>query len=678
MNKLILGVIISFILFAQIQEPVVQGVRVNTAPIIDGQLNDSCWQLCTPATDFHMVEPNPSAPVTQPTYVYVCYDNEKIYFGIHMVESEPNKIQSAVNQRDGPVYADDAFEVMIDTYCDRRNAYYFMANLLGAKLDGRIIDGGRNIDQTWDSNWESRAQLVKDGWQMEIAIPFSELSFPNKGTLIWGINFWRTERPHWENTSWAPIQNFSQVSKYGTLTGLYIKPKLKKFELLPYGAARYEPDTLKPKSGIDFEYNITSNLVLNAAYLPDFAQIEADPLRFNLSYQQGEELYLPEKRPFFREGSSILVMPFQLFYTRRINEIFAGIKTFGKIKSTEFLGLDVQTKDTKENFSVFRLRQELFRSTTFGILATNKQSGDTISQAGGIDVNLPVFGPFLITSQLAATNNTGISGDRWAGFFEIKGETGAYRASFSANRIGPDFMVKQGFINAYDIGKQGISAEGLYKFLQNMSLFQWISAGTYLNFAEEIGNRLARARTMLYLNFITNAKYRFSIFGRRYYERYGEDEFINKTIEFQVESNVGGLTGVSSSFRIGNMYEQLFRLWTLEFVFLPNKKISFWPYFQAIHWGDTRLRWLINTSISYRITDKAFFRIYFQAESNTDTPSKEAFVFEEFKSAGNNLLFGYEFAPRTMLYLVYNLQRTFKPEMTNHIFMIKFTYSFKF
>jgi hypothetical protein len=183
---------------------------------------------------------------------------------------------------------------------------------------------------------------------------------------------------------------------------------------------------------------------------------------------------------------------------------------------------------------------------------------------------------------------------------------------------------------------------------------------------------------MLYLNFITNSKYRLSIFGRRYYERYGEDEFINKTLEFQIGSNVGGLTGVSSSFRIGNMYEQLFRLWTLEFVLLLNKKISFWPYFQVIHWGDTRLRWLTNTSISYRITDKTFFRIYFQAESNTDTPSKEAFAFEELKSAGNNLLFGYELAPRSVLYLVYNLQWISESKITDHIFMIKFTCSFRF
>jgi hypothetical protein len=268
-----------------------------------------------------MVEPNPGAPVTQPTRVYVCYDDEAIYFGVHMSEAATDEMQTAVNQRDGMIYRDDSFEIMLDTHCDRRNAYYFMSNLLNAKLDGRIIDIGRDTDQTWDAHWNSKAQLVTGGWEMEIAIPFSELSFPLSDSLVWGINFWRIERPHWENTSWAPVQQWCQVSKYGTLTGLAIKPDIKRFELLPYIAGRYEQDTLSPRGGMDLEYNAASDLVANATFLPDFAHIEADPFKFNLSYQEGEELHFAEKRTFFLEGGSTLNLPIRLFYTRRMKRI---------------------------------------------------------------------------------------------------------------------------------------------------------------------------------------------------------------------------------------------------------------------------------------------------------------------------------------------------------------------
>lgn len=659
-------------------EFVISAVQVTTPPVIDGKLADSCWQLCTPATDFYMVDPNPGAPVTQPTYVHVCYDDEKIYFGIHMAEAKPDAIQTTVSQRDGGIYMDDSFELMLDTYCDRRNAYYFMSNLNGAKLDGRIIDDGRNTDSNWDSHWETKSQRVDNGWEMEIAIPFSELSFPSKDTLIWGINFWRIERPHWENTSWAKVQQWCQVSKYGTLTGLSIKSKTKRFEILPFVAARFEQDTLTPKAGIDFEYDVASNLIFNATFLPDFAQIEADPLRFNLSYEQGEELYFPEKRPFFLEGGGILRTPIQLFYTRRMNEILVGGKLYGKIKSVELLALDVQTNDTKENFSVLRLKQELFGFTTLGALVTHKQHGDTISQAIGIDVNLPVTGRFLLTSQFAASNNTGITGDRWAGHIGIEGETGSYGAGLFADRIGPDFWVDQGFINTYDINRQAISGYAWNKFLQDKAGFQWVDAGASFDIAQEIGDELTFAETEFWTNFVLRSKWRLGLEGTRSYERYGDEEFTNRTLELSIESNVGGAAGVVSIYRFGTLYDLPFTFFHFGFLAVPLKKLSVFPIFQTVQWGETRWQWLTNASITYQMIDKAFFRFYLQIESKTGTETEKALVLEHIENLSSNFLFGYEFIPGTILYLVYNQTRNFDTESIDHIFVTKFTYSLRF
>lgn len=663
---------------AQIQKPVICAVRLTTAPRIDGKLDDQCWKLCTPATDFYMVEPNPGAPVTQPTMVYVCYDDEKIYFGVHMSEANPDEIQAAANQRDGSVYMDDSFEIMLDTYCDRRNAYYFMSNLLSAKLDGRIIDEGRNIDETWDGHWETKAQLVSDGWEMEIAIPFSELNFPHTDSLIWGINFWRIERPHWESTSWAPIQKWCQVSKYGTLTCLSIKPKIEKFEISPYIAPRYEQDSLSSKAGIDFEYDLTSNLIFSATLLPDFAHIEADPFKFNLSYQQGEELYFAEKRPFFLEGGGILKTPLQLFYTRRMNEILAGAKLYGKIKSTELLTLDVQTRDTEENFSVLRIKQELSGTTTLGVLATHKQRSDTVSQAAGIDLNLPVYGPFLLTSQFASTHNTSIAGSCWAGHIGIEGETGSYGAGISASRISPNFWVDQGFINTYAINKQRIGGWGWSKLLQDKVWFQWIDAGVSFDVAQEIGDKLALLESEFWLNLVTRPKWRLGITGERNYERYDESEFVNRNMGLQIESNVGGMTGVSSSYSIGTLYDSPFKFFHFGFLVLPVQRISVFPIFQAIKLGETRWHWLTNTRVSYQITDKAFLRVFLQAESKTGTETEESLALEDIVTLNANFLFGYEFAPGAILYLVYNQPRNFDTGTIDHIIVAKFTYCLRF
>ncbi len=663
---------------AEFEGRVVRAVRAVAPPVIDGVLDDRCWQLASPATDFYMVEPNPGAPVTQPTMVFICYDDEKIYFGIHMAEDKPDKLQAAANQRDGTVYMDDSFEILIDTYCDRRNGYYFMSNLQNARLDGRIVDNGRNTDQTWDGSWMTKARLAKGGWEMEIAIPFSELSFHRSDSLVWGINFCRVERPNWESTSWAPVQRWDQVSNYGTLVGISIKPKIKRFEFLPYGAIRYEADSLKPKAGIDGEYNLTSNLVFNATVLPDFAQIESDPFQFNLSYQQGEELYFPEKRPFFLEGGAILKTPLQLFYTRRINEILAGAKLYGKIRSTEVLGLDVQAKDTEENFSVLRLKQELFRTTTIGLLATHKQHADTISQAAGVDFNQQLYGPFLLTSQFAASRNTGVTGDQWAGNLGITGETGNYGGEFFAGRIGKEFRVDQGFINAYDINRQGVSGSGWGKFIKDRGWFQWITAGGEFDVDQEIGNKLARAQTKLNLEFVTRPKVRFEVNGERSYERYGDQEFDNRTVGFEVETNVGGMTGVASIYTVGTVYDLPFQFFHFGFLFLPVQRISAFPIFQIYKSGDTRWHWLTNTRLSYQITDKAFVRVFLQAESKAGTAADQPFALEGFKNVSGNFLFGYEFAPGTILYLAYNQIRDFEPAAVNHIVVAKFSYAFRF
>jgi hypothetical protein len=108
------------------------------------------------------------------------------------------------------------------------------------------------------------------------------------------------------------------------------------------------------------------------------------------------------------------------------------------------------------------------------------------------------------------------------------------------------------------------------------------------------------------------------------------------------------------------------------------KKISVFPIFQTVRWGETRWQWLTNASITYQMIDKAFFRFYLQIESKTGTETEKALVLEHIENLSSNFLFGYEFIPGTILYLVYNQTRNFDTESIDHIFVTKFTYSLRF
>ena len=54
------------------------------------------------------------------------------------------------------------------------------------------------------------------------------------------------------------------------------------------------------------KYGVTSNMVLDFTYNPDFSQIESD--RAQIEVNQRFPLFFPELRPFFLEGQEIFAV----------------------------------------------------------------------------------------------------------------------------------------------------------------------------------------------------------------------------------------------------------------------------------------------------------------------------------------------------------------------------------
>ena len=179
-------------------------------------------------------------------------------------------------------------------------------------------------------------------------------------------------------------------------------------------------------------------------------------------------------------------------------------------------------------------------------------------------------------------------------------------------------------------------------------------------------------------NFVTHNKWRFNINGSRGYERYDELEFTNKILGFGIESNVGGTEGVSADYSIRTLYDTPAKVLNIGIFFLPIKRITVFPRIQAIKWGDNRWKWVFNAPISYQVTDKAFFRIYFQSESESSVENGGMLSIEDIEDINSNFLFGYEFAPGTILYLVYNYYNNFEMESVDNIFVAKLNCSFWF
>ena len=94
---------------------------------------------------------------------------------------------------DGELRDDDNFSVVLDTFNDKRNAFYFMINPNGARWDATIGDSGfgNRPNDDWNGIGDVSARVTDEGWTAEVIIPFRTLRFPAGDTQAWGVNFRR-------------------------------------------------------------------------------------------------------------------------------------------------------------------------------------------------------------------------------------------------------------------------------------------------------------------------------------------------------------------------------------------------------------------------------------------------------------------------------------------------------
>jgi hypothetical protein len=338
----------------------VSAARVQEAPSVDGILDEAIWERAPVADGFVQREPDEGAAASEPSAVRVAYDDEALYIGARLYDSRPEGIQSVLARRDTDTPADE-FWVALDSYNDRRTAFVFVVNPAGTKSDWLIYDGNRT-DRGWDAVWDVATRVDSAGWTVEMTIPLNQLRFsiPDDGAdagaeagadgaagagaagaavdsgLVWGLNFIRRIARHNEYNQWSLIPQDAQewVAYYGELRGLDLDEAPRRLEIRPYTLAKVARAPVAPgdpfhslnewggTAGVDVQLGLLSDLTLSATVNPDFGQVEADPSQVNLT---ANELFLPERRPFFVEGADLFQGPMPSpFYSRRIGRAPQG------------------------------------------------------------------------------------------------------------------------------------------------------------------------------------------------------------------------------------------------------------------------------------------------------------------------------------------------------------------
>ena len=402
----------------------VRAVRVDQGPKVDGLLSDSVWQSAVPFGEFRMVEPQPNSNPTEKTELRVLYDEGSLYIGVLCMDSEPGRIAANTMAHDGAggseggpmgfgfhhggpnTSSDDLIRVLIDPFQDKRNAYLFYVNPLGARSEGLAYGGNPSLN--WDGIWEAKSRVLEIGWSAELRIPFKTISF-KPGLTVWGINVERIIPRKLETIRLSGTNrdsNFNNPMEAAALTGVENVRQGKGFTFKPYALASSaggSPETRGRENaldgGFDIYKNFTPNLVGVVSYNMDFAETEVDERRINLTRFP---LFFPEKRMFFLEGSETFNFSssnsFMPFFSRRIGlfegeqvPVRFGTKLYGKIGSTNISALDVQTGDSPglpgRNLFAARMTQNVLAESKVGWILTNGSPTGEKNTLAGVDFN---------------------------------------------------------------------------------------------------------------------------------------------------------------------------------------------------------------------------------------------------------------------------------------------------
>ncbi len=377
-------------------------------PKIDGHLDDEAWKEATIIDQFWQREPNPGAPVSEKTVVYIGYDHEKIYFAFRCYESNPDNITAKELGRDVSLAEDDRVQIILDTFLDQRTGYWFQVGPRGSIGDALLSENGATLNKDWDGLWEGKAHIHSEGWDVEIAIPFKTLNF-KRGSSRWGLKLLRNIRKKSEVAYW-PVANLDtyrfQVSDCGIMEGLEGITQGKGLELNPYALTGFDQQpgsSFKAVGEVGGElfYQITPGLKSAVTINTDFAQTEADTRQINLTRFP---LFFPEKRDFFLAGANYFsfgpsgtqLIP---FFSRRIGldsegnpiSILGGAKIHGQNGpwSVGFLDAVDDRSDHNQNFTVVRLRRNLWGQSSIGMIATSGNAlSDEKNLVGGMDLKL--------------------------------------------------------------------------------------------------------------------------------------------------------------------------------------------------------------------------------------------------------------------------------------------------
>ena len=648
-------------------------LKIEEPISVDGLLSEEPWTRAFEFTDFIQFEPRRGESASVKTIAKILYTERFLYAGFLCYDPEPEKIVSRIGKRDAVLDEDDAVAVLLDTFHDRRNCYFFITNLMGTQTDGRVIDDGLTDDVTWDAVWQSAGQRTDFGWSIELGIDLASLKYKPGENRTWGLNLGRALPRALETNFWAgPLESRTKVSQFGELTGLDLKAVEKKYQIIPHVITKLEEGAeTEWGAGVDARYAFSQGVSGNLTVNPDFATVEADQEEINLTRF---ELFLPEKRNFFLEGSEIYNQRINLFYSRRIADIWGGLKVYGKAGPSEFSGMTAQTKEVEEtgedtaNFSVFRYKRDVWKNSFVGFLAANKRISGRDFGDVGLDTAINFSDKVRFTGQLAASYGEYDSGNL-AFFLRPSYDSATFHIHLRYTYLGKYFGDNAnavGFIR--DDNRRELDSAVEKTWWIRKGALERIKYDSNYNIYWGVDGTLRSWQIDESLEFDLRNKFSFEVDYTSEFKLY-EKEFYNHQTEFSLGYNTREWQSARISYSFGRNFDSDFQLVEGELNYMITRDLSF-------EYSLTRLildpdpenetTWIHVLRATNYFTKDLFLKVFYQVNTSIDKTNIQ-------------VLFVYRFQPPFgLIQLAY--QRGTAPlgvkGAQGHTLFVKFAYMF--
>ena len=519
----------------------IRAVRIQGL-VVDGNLDEAAYETVVPFGGFVQTEPTAGAPATEPTDVWVFFDDTNLYVAARAWDAAPESewVVNEMRRDNFNVLQNEAIGFLIDTFYDRRNGIIFNLNPIGGRMDGQVSNEGSSYNGDWNPVWALATGRFEGGWSFEAAIPFKSMRYRPGRSQVWGFQMQRIVRHKNEHSYLTRLDpglepnGMLQVSQSATLVGLEVPASGRPIEIKPYligdvssnvNASPAVSNEFGGNVGLDLiKYGITENLTADFTVNTDFAQVEADEQQVNLTRFS---LFFPEKREFFLENQGTFVFggaggggpgaasadtPI-LFHSRQIGlndgaevPIMAGGRLTGRLGKVSLGLITIQTDDEPvsgamtTNFSVARITRDLLRRSSVGAIVTNRSTladGSGSNQTYGVDAAFAFYENVAINAYWAKTQTTGTSGQdtSYRGEFRYDGDRYGVRAEhlFVDARFSPEV----GFVRRDDFRK----SFGSFRFsprphsIEAVRKFTWEASYDYVTDAAGlVETRAARGR----------------------------------------------------------------------------------------------------------------------------------------------------------------------------------------